>query len=380
MGWYYSNNVRYVDQTGEATMKKPFIDIIAFASILTLAAMACVLPNVATATQAARATIGGTISGDTNGNGAADSGEGPLDNVIVSLSGCGESKTALTGADGSFIFTGLPAGICVLEVTKGGWTYSGSFPIPGYPIPVSADPGHPVALLIYMRPADLAQPTAVPAGPTATPALTDITPTHLPLTLTPEPTSTPSAPMVAAFDKGVNCRAGPGLEYEATDVLLAGQSVPIVGRTEDSSWWQVNGPNYGGGKCFVAAGATQTSGDLKGIPVVQAPIQSGIPIIQSVVIRKDRSSGNLVIYQDIHFSDGEGDVNLAHWDIVSSTFPGLATRDGTVTRSSAEQKAGTIHTGIWNCEGKKYTVVLSVTLVDKAGHRSEPYQYTLVCD
>ena len=92
--------------------------------------------------------------------------------------------------------------------------------------------------------------------------------------------------MVAALDKGVNCRFGPRTFYAAIDALLVGSPAPIIGRTEDSTWWQIHNPSGGSGKCFVAANVTQTSGNLSGIPVVQAPdvsvtdVQLSVNVIQ----------------------------------------------------------------------------------------------------
>ena len=262
-------------------MKTAVTRLLSFVGILAVVAMACTIPGVEPATQNSGA-IGGKITADLNGNGTSDSEEGPLDNVIVSLSGCGEARTALSGADGSFNFSGLPTGVCILEVTKGDWSYSASYPTPGYPIPITVDAEQPVALVIYMQPADQAGPTPAPAESTAT-----LAPTDIPLTASPTTTFTPSVPMVAAIDKGVNCRFGPSIYYAAIDALLVGSPEPIIGRTEDSSWWQINRPSGGSGKCFVAASVTQTSGNLAGIPIVQAPFVSVTDVQLSVkVIQK----------------------------------------------------------------------------------------------
>jgi len=109
-------------------------------------------------------------------------------------------------------------------------------------------------------------------------------------------------------------------------------------------------------------------------------LQSGIPVVQSVVLRKDRSSGDLVIHQDIHFTDSDGDVTRADYGIVSTTNPDVRVEGGTIDIPSALQKAGAFLTGSWGCGGGNYTITLSVTLTDRAGHQSEPYNYTMVCD
>ena len=243
-------------------MKKTFSRIHLIVLALALASLACNISAPATATS----KIGGIISSDINGNGVIDSGEGALDNAIVTLSGCGETQTALSADNGYFEFSELSAGLCVIEVTKGGWEFSASAPDLGYPMPIIVEDGKSVALTIYMRPTDASAipPVSVEETPTSAP-------TGIPLTATPNVTATPSAAMVSPTTQDVNCRFGPSIKYSAVDALLVGDTVPIIGRTSDSSWWQVEGPRYGNANCFVAANVTQTSGELGNIPVVSAP-------------------------------------------------------------------------------------------------------------
>jgi hypothetical protein len=94
--------------------------------------------------------VQGVVYADLNGNGSIEAGEGPLQGVDVNLTGCGPALTLTTAADGAFSFGGLPAGSCLVHVSKAGWGYSGSFPSLGYPIPVASDPSLPTAFSIYM--------------------------------------------------------------------------------------------------------------------------------------------------------------------------------------------------------------------------------------
>ena len=112
-------------------MNKMFKQVLSFIAVLALAAVACNLPFFQSAAQDG-GVIGGTVTSDLNGNGIPDSGEGPLEGVLISLSGCGENKTVMSAADGSFQLTGLPAGVCILQVSKDGWTYSASYPDTGF--------------------------------------------------------------------------------------------------------------------------------------------------------------------------------------------------------------------------------------------------------
>ncbi|MGB8214007.1 MAG: SdrD B-like domain-containing protein [Anaerolineales bacterium] len=162
-------------------------------ALLALVQMACNLSgSTATPTQAVGGVVQGAVYGDLNGNGVIDPGEGPLAGVQVSLAGCGPSQSQISAADGTFKFTGLPAGSCTVSVTMTGWHFSGSIPSLGYPIPVASDPALPTAFSIDMAPNGSATPAtsvAPTAGvPTIVPPTSTLTPTD---TLTPTITLTP---------------------------------------------------------------------------------------------------------------------------------------------------------------------------------------------
>jgi hypothetical protein len=110
------------------------------------------------------------------------------------------------------------------------------------------------------------------------------TPTPVPIEVvipapTPTPTPTPmTAPSVeavscteptASFVVGANCRAGPSTDYDAVDAVPSGQSAPIVGRNEDSSWYLVRPSD--GGSCWVSAVTVSVCGDVESVAVAGAP-------------------------------------------------------------------------------------------------------------
>lgn len=109
-----------------------------------------------------------------------------------------------------------------------------------------------------------------------------------------------------------------------------------------------------------------------GIPVGHAPV------IESVDLRDDLSSGNLVIVQDISFYDEDGDADYIDFELVSN-LPNAYTVDGPINASSQGQKSGTITTGRWGCGGGQYEVTLQVTILDKAGNQSNTVEYTMLC-
>lgn len=119
------------------------------------------------------AQVQGTVYSDVNGNGLPnDPGDAPLDGVVVMLSGCAAKTT--TTVNGTFQFAGLPAGKCLVQVSKAGWKFSGTFPAGlGHPAQVVADPAKPFALSLFMTPlATLTPtPTRVPGAPPALPSV-----------------------------------------------------------------------------------------------------------------------------------------------------------------------------------------------------------------
>lgn len=111
-----------------------------------------------------------------------------------------------------------------------------------------------------------------------------------------------------------------------------------------------------------------------------ATVSRGTPTILFVNLRPDTSSSSLVIYQDVFFSDAEGDVIRWDFKVVASTNPDVHAEGGDLDIPAGQQIAGTIATGEWGCGDEKYSVTLSVTLIDRANHRSAPYEYTMECN
>ncbi len=88
-------------------------------------------------------------------------------------------------------------------------------------------------------------------------------------TSTPTVTPVPEQPKVTAL-QNANCRYGPGTAYDIADTLFAGETAPIVGRNEQSTWWQVKGPTFGS-LCWVSKVTVQVSGSTEGVPLGEAP-------------------------------------------------------------------------------------------------------------
>jgi hypothetical protein len=89
----------------------------------------------------------------------------------------------------------------------------------------------------------------------------------------PTPTSTPlpppPKPIVMAQEGGVNLRSGPSDEYFRVGRLAKGESLEIVGRNNDSSWWLVTTP--GGSLAWVCSKVVASYNLNNNIPIVTIP-------------------------------------------------------------------------------------------------------------
>lgn len=68
---------------------------------------------------------------------------------------------------------------------------------------------------------------------------------------------------------GLNMRQGPGVNFPVLLILNAGNTVPIIGRLGDNSWWQVRSGSTIG---WVFADITDVFGSCGAVPIVLPPI------------------------------------------------------------------------------------------------------------
>lgn len=93
-------------------------------------------------------------------------------------------------------------------------------------------------------------------------------PPDIPVVTTPaEPDDGP--PSVTGR-KNATCRLGPGTNYEEQDYLLEGQTALVTGRTHDSYWVEIEGPNWGK-LCWVWVELLDVEGDINRAPVKTPP-------------------------------------------------------------------------------------------------------------
>lgn len=105
-------------------------------------------------------------------------------------------------------------------------------------------------------------------------------------TQTPEPTGEPTPNAVAVLQtQGGNLRSGPGMNYPVITVMARGESYPIVGRNEGSTWWQlccVSDPADETGATpmtvWVAASIVDVEGDVASITGQVDKLDLGEPL------------------------------------------------------------------------------------------------------
>ncbi|MEA3338144.1 MAG: SH3 domain-containing protein [Chloroflexota bacterium] len=132
----------------------------------------------------------------------------------------------------------------------------------------SQSAGHAVAQAeVAPTEAPLPTGTGVPAATATDTPEPSATPTD-----TPEPTAIPTdtpvpAPQALADSQALNVRKGPGTLYPVAGQLGQGDSVDIIGRNNDSSWWQVAFPD--GSQGWVFANLVTASGAVDGIELIE---------------------------------------------------------------------------------------------------------------
>ena len=141
----------------------------------------------------------------------------------------------------------------------------------------------------------IAQSRTASATTQAAPPLQAETPTPdeviLPTaTLTPigGPTATPSrtpttTPVLAEAIGEANLRAGPGLDFDIVGTLLAGNPVPVIGRSVRYPWYLVAWADGPDGAAWVFDQLVTIIGDITTVPIVQDPAAPTIDPTQAAI-------------------------------------------------------------------------------------------------
>jgi uncharacterized protein YgiM (DUF1202 family) len=88
----------------------------------------------------------------------------------------------------------------------------------------------------------------------------------------PLTSDTPYALVMATY---LNVRTGPGINYAVLGAAYGGETLPIVGRTADSTWYQVE-TRYGTG--WVSASFVVTRNEYGGTPVTTGTVTAETPV------------------------------------------------------------------------------------------------------
>lgn len=104
--------------------------------------------------------------------------------------------------------------------------------------------------------------------PTATET---VIPTETPIPFSP----TPELPPEITLIKNSNCRMGPSEFYFYIDQITKDTVLPVVGRTSDSSWWQVI--NATDRECWIFSENSQANQDFSAVAVKEGPVLPNTP-------------------------------------------------------------------------------------------------------
>ncbi|MCX6046098.1 MAG: SH3 domain-containing protein [Chloroflexi bacterium] len=136
-------------------------------------------------------------------------------------------------------------------------------------VPSGIDPNQVIALPTTAVPTPT--PTAT-LNPLASPIPPTLTPTPIPSetplpTFTPPPTLTPT-PFVAIASGAIDLRTGPGVQYPLVYQLGPNIPIPLVGRNQEGTWWQLC--CVSGATVWVAATHVQVHNSPEAVQVVAA--------------------------------------------------------------------------------------------------------------
>jgi hypothetical protein len=107
------------------------------------------------------------------------------------------------------------------------------------------------------------------------------------------------------------------------------------------------------------------------------------PVFDYIEQYENYSGGQLIISEDVYFSDSDGDAYLIKYDLVSVSpaISGIQVQNDSISIAPDQQKFGTYQTILWKCglTKKTYTVTLRARILDQAGHESSPFDVIFKC-
>jgi len=211
---------------------------------------------------------------------------------------------------------------------------------------------------------DVAPPAAPVIEPSPLPTFAISTSTPVPTeTPFPTPTSTPDAPIAWPKNEGINCRYGPGQEWEVTSVILPETNIEIKGRVVNTSWWYVRDPMIlDESFCWVSYDVVNTAGNLNVVPIVEPPVAmvTGVTIAAPVVSFAACGDVNQVTLNGAIKTNGPATVTY-RWEVSAAAQE--TTEDKTLTFSKSGSNSVSTEMTLTECGS--YTVMLRVTEPDE---------------
>jgi hypothetical protein len=205
---------------------------------------------------------------------------------------------------------------------------------------------------------EVAPPAApvIEPSPLPTFAISTLTPTPTE-TLLPSPTATPDAPIAWPKDGGVNCRYGPGTEWEAISSLLVNTTAEIKGRTIDTSWWYVSDPINVDGFCWVAYDVVNTAGNLNIISIIEPPAALVTTVTADAKINFTAcGESNPVTFNGSIKTNGPATVTY-HWEVSGDAQE--MTPDETLEFTKTETQK--FSTNVFSADCGEYNLSLQIT-------------------
>jgi len=209
---------------------------------------------------------------------------------------------------------------------------------------------------------DIVPPAAPVIEPSPLPTFRISTLTAVPTeTSLPTSTSTPEVPVAWPKDLGVNCRYGPGEEWEAVSSLPAETITEIMGRTIDTSWWYVSDSMNFDSACWVAFDVVDTAGNMNIIPIVEIPVASVSSVTADALVTFS-ACGSINQVSLNGTITGNGPIKVTyHWEISGDAQ--MTSPDETFQFSEAGTQKLT--SDFFSADCGKYSVRLIVTAPDE---------------
>lgn len=128
-----------------------------------------------------------------------------------------------------------------------------------------------LTLQVILAPSSTSAPSTPAITATSSPRVTSVSPTAGTITATNlSQTPTYSVPMLTV-QGSINCRTGPGEEYDVVVTYANGKELEIVGRYDPGNFWLVKSNESPTGICWLSGGYAEVTGSYWAVASVTPP-------------------------------------------------------------------------------------------------------------